>query len=231
MATLAKLNSGTVQFHYTERKRTNIQIRIIINQTGLLPVQTATDLLYIRLASMNQILDPWVYILFRREVVRKVLSTIKACKSGSSHFVEAECNPQTPLSRTHRACSYTEENMSCCQFCFHCLCDPPQRNRYSSVITNYSNHDRRRSTCQGSPLRVKYINQALQNNGAATLVHITRPNESFTELLLSTSVSDRNRTTSSLASWNIKPYMSEPQLNTFLKSAFKTKRYTSEEMV
>ncbi|KAL3869845.1 hypothetical protein ACJMK2_042477 [Sinanodonta woodiana] len=206
--------------------------RIIINQTGLLPVQISTDLLFIRLASMNQILDPWIYILLRREVVRKVISTIKACKSGSSHFIKAkERNAQTPLSRTHRAYSYTEESMSCCQFCFHCLCDPSQSNRYTTVITNYSDHDRRRSTCQGSSIREKYVNKTDQNNGAATLVHITMPDEYFTELVISTSISDENRTTASLSSWNIKPYLSEPQLNTFVKSDLRTKRYPSEDMV
>ncbi|XP_052238678.1 prostaglandin E2 receptor EP4 subtype-like [Dreissena polymorpha] len=52
-------------------------IRIVLNQTKLLPVNMRTDLLVIRFASLNQILDPWVYILLRREVVSRLIFTIR----------------------------------------------------------------------------------------------------------------------------------------------------------
>lgn len=48
------------------------QVRVIINQTGKFPVNHAADLWAIRLACLNQILDPWVYILFRKELFTRI---------------------------------------------------------------------------------------------------------------------------------------------------------------
>lgn len=53
-----------------------MQIRIIINQVNKSQQNVRADLLVLRLASLNQILDPWIYILFRRALVRKVKKTV-----------------------------------------------------------------------------------------------------------------------------------------------------------
>lgn len=47
-------------------------IRIIINQSHAFSRNIQADLLTLRLATLNQILDPWVYILFRREMLSKI---------------------------------------------------------------------------------------------------------------------------------------------------------------
>lgn len=114
-----------------------LQVRIVINQTKLLPVNLRTDLLMIRLASLNQILDPWVYILLRREVVWRVGHTLKKiftkkskCEEQNSQFRRQESN----------VVLMNDVNYTCCMFCFHCLCDPPQTRRgssYCSVYTDY----------------------------------------------------------------------------------------------
>ncbi|XP_067679663.1 prostaglandin E2 receptor EP4 subtype-like [Haliotis asinina] len=49
-----------------------LMVRVIINQTGKFPVNHAMDLWVIRLACLNQILDPWVYILFRKEFFTRI---------------------------------------------------------------------------------------------------------------------------------------------------------------
>ncbi|XP_048759895.1 prostaglandin E2 receptor EP4 subtype-like isoform X2 [Ostrea edulis] len=44
-----------------------LMVRVVLNQSGWTSLCESCDLLAIRLASFNQILDPWVYILLRRE--------------------------------------------------------------------------------------------------------------------------------------------------------------------
>lgn len=53
------------------------QIRVLVIQTGLTGRNNLFDLTVIRLASFNQILDPWVYLLFRRELVVRGISIIQ----------------------------------------------------------------------------------------------------------------------------------------------------------
>lgn len=107
------------------------QARIIINQTGLLPRHFLLDLFVIRIASLNQILDPWVYILLRRELLWKVISGFKTlCRIGQNQ--PEDINPMK--------CSLDIENDTCCMFCYHCLCDPPRvkRPRPDSMYSMYS---------------------------------------------------------------------------------------------
>ena len=53
----------------------SFQINILINQiTGR--VNYAADLIGVRMASINQILDPWLYILLRKRVIMKVIRYI-----------------------------------------------------------------------------------------------------------------------------------------------------------
>ncbi|XP_052777638.1 prostaglandin E2 receptor EP4 subtype-like [Mya arenaria] len=108
-------------------------IRIVINQTKLLPVNLRLDLLIIRFASLNQILDPWVYILLRREVVWKVGHTIKTV------FFRNSTDKSSGNFRRQESVvfSMNEGNQTCCSFCYHCLCDPPQSQRQASVCSFY----------------------------------------------------------------------------------------------
>lgn len=58
-------------------------IRIIINTTRAFKVNSRADLATLRLATLNQILDPWVYILLRREVLYKVAAYIRKKRQSS----------------------------------------------------------------------------------------------------------------------------------------------------
>ncbi|CAC5401103.1 PTGER4 [Mytilus coruscus] len=108
-----------------------LMARIIINQTGLLPRNVHLDLSVVRIASLNQILDPWVYILLRRELLWKVISGFKT-------LCRIEQNQLDDINR--KKCSYDTENDTCCIFCYHCLCDPPRvkRPRPDSMYSMYS---------------------------------------------------------------------------------------------
>ncbi|KAL4236906.1 Prostaglandin E2 receptor EP4 subtype [Mactra antiquata] len=52
-------------------------IRIIVNQINERQVSKKTDLLALRLASLNQILDPWIYILFRKELFTRFRDVVR----------------------------------------------------------------------------------------------------------------------------------------------------------
>ncbi|OWF56349.1 prostaglandin E2 receptor EP4 subtype-like isoform X1 [Mizuhopecten yessoensis] len=65
---------------------TPLMVRIIINQSGAYPVDHLSDLMAVRLASINQILDPWVYILFRKEFLNRLLRFGKRHTNAGSLF-------------------------------------------------------------------------------------------------------------------------------------------------
>ncbi|XP_045160929.2 prostaglandin E2 receptor EP4 subtype-like [Mercenaria mercenaria] len=52
-------------------------VRIIINQIHHKHVNVKADLMTLRLASLNQILDPWIYILFRKEMFAKGMKLVR----------------------------------------------------------------------------------------------------------------------------------------------------------
>ncbi|KAM3939857.1 prostaglandin E2 receptor EP4 subtype [Leptodactylus fuscus] len=68
---------------------TPLVVRIFINQLYQPPVEkdisSNLDLKAIRIASINPILDPWIYILLRKTVLSKVIEKIKClfCRIGS----------------------------------------------------------------------------------------------------------------------------------------------------
>ena len=103
----------------------------MINQTGLV-CNTMLDLQLIRLASFNQILDPWVYILLRKELLWKIISGVKCiCNRGHADLSSL---PQK---------QFNIEEANCCVFCFHCLCDPPMtRQRSGSIFSQDSQYVR-----------------------------------------------------------------------------------------
>lgn len=60
-------------------------LRIFVNQMHQKEENDDYDLLAVRMASINPILDPWVYILLRKTVVLKLMQKIKClfCKMGA----------------------------------------------------------------------------------------------------------------------------------------------------
>ena len=94
------------------------QIYVFLCQTSLVSVFNTDKamLLMVRFASFNQILDPWVYILFRRELVWKVVHAVK--------FLLRIENTQDNLEFTRVK---KMDDDSCCTFCLHCLCEPPAK--------------------------------------------------------------------------------------------------------
>ncbi|XP_060072245.1 prostaglandin E2 receptor EP4 subtype-like [Ylistrum balloti] len=128
---------------------TPLMVRILINQTGVKP-DLKTDLLMIRFASLNQILDPWVYILLRREVVWKVIQGIKFL------FGVRENEPDYELTIQKANLMNDGENQSCCRFCLHCMCDPPMKRPRSESLFSTSEYELRRSTIvRTSPMQYK----------------------------------------------------------------------------
>ncbi|KAL4235587.1 Prostaglandin E2 receptor EP4 subtype [Mactra antiquata] len=142
-----------------------LMVRILINQTNLLPKDRITDLLMIRLASLNQILDPWVYILLRREVVWSAASTVKKIFSKQSE----ENTIENQFRRQDSTVFASDVQYSCCEFCWHCLCDPPQTARPSSFY--YSEYGRNSyHSRQNSPtnrLAMNVIPNVLVTNSTA----------------------------------------------------------------
>ncbi|XP_041358946.1 prostaglandin E2 receptor EP4 subtype-like [Gigantopelta aegis] len=102
-----------------------LMIYVFLCQTSLVTLFNTDKamLLMVRFASFNQILDPWVYILFRRELVWKVVHAVK--------FLLRIENSQDNLDLT-RVKKLDDD--SCCAFCLHCLCEPPAKggNFYAS---------------------------------------------------------------------------------------------------
>ena len=105
---------------------------------------------------MNQILDPWVYILLRREIVWKVVSTIKkvcCCKSDQDLQLTQEFEIQRQSGFVSpSATSTSSETPTCCAFCWHCMCDPPQSVRQSSISSFYNDYGRKSQSVR-SPTR------------------------------------------------------------------------------
>ena len=91
----------------------------------------------IRLASLNQILDPWVYILLRREVVWRVGHTLKKifCRESKSEKQHLKFRRQEST-----VVLMNDVNYTCCMFCFHCLCDAPQSRPSSSQYSVYNDY-------------------------------------------------------------------------------------------
>ncbi|XP_062589773.1 prostaglandin E2 receptor EP4 subtype-like [Saccostrea cucullata] len=54
-----------------------LMIRVFLIQTGFKEEDVIQDLIFIRMASFNQILDPWVYILFRKTLFTRLVQFIK----------------------------------------------------------------------------------------------------------------------------------------------------------
>lgn len=127
------------------------QIYVLLCQTDLVTLMKTDKmgLLLIRFASFNPILDPWVYILFRRELVWKIVNAIKCILRIEPKNIQ---NVKTPLN---------EEEPNCCMFCLQCLCEPP------NTKTNYS-VSRPSATLQRSPSERRRLSESLYGNGTVT---------------------------------------------------------------
>lgn len=72
----------------------SFQIRIIINQANKSQLNVKADLLTLRLASLNQILDPWIYILFRKALIKRgkklVLRAATKCIPGVEEYIKGK---------------------------------------------------------------------------------------------------------------------------------------------
>jgi hypothetical protein len=75
---------------------------VIINQSHAFPKDIKADLMTLRLATLNQILDPWVYILFRREMLAKMSRFIRKQGGQGSFFrrLASLTKSNTPTSET-----------------------------------------------------------------------------------------------------------------------------------
>ncbi|BFZ16883.1 hypothetical protein BsWGS_19922 [Bradybaena similaris] len=139
------------------------------------------SLLMIRLASFNPILDPWVYLLVRRELRWKVICLFKYIFGISRRPVLT-----TPIGDrdcpvfSHRMQRPVTE-MSCLSFCFHCLCDPPtQRSSLSLARANTTRFEI--TKCSPSYVRrIASVESVL--NGASKTCVISQPTPSEEFLL------------------------------------------------
>lgn len=106
------------------------QFRILIIQMGLDRENTFYDLTVIRLASFNQILDPWVYLLFRRELVIRIMKILQKQFCPKS-FQKTHKSKRLKFERT-----LTTEKMVTVAHSSENAASPVSLNRY-----NYSNNN------------------------------------------------------------------------------------------
>ena len=128
-----------------------LQIFVLLCQTELEIDSTRLVLTLIRVASFNPILDPWVYILFRRELVWRV---VKLCRwllrleplqhplqfqqslllkdpgGGEAVLLNGGGGGKggggTTAAKSGRRSGWEDPyDPSCLAFCFQCLCLPP----------------------------------------------------------------------------------------------------------
>ncbi|CAL1538208.1 unnamed protein product [Lymnaea stagnalis] len=93
-----------------------------------------TYLPMIRLASFNPILDPWVYLLVRRELRWKMICLFRSIfgmrqESAVTSPVKMAESPVFPRAPQQKE----DPEMSLCTFCFRCLCDPPVQRQSSAT--------------------------------------------------------------------------------------------------
>ncbi|XP_061175714.1 prostaglandin E2 receptor EP4 subtype-like [Saccostrea echinata] len=93
-----------------------LMVRVVLNQSRWTSKCNSCDLLAIRLASFNQILDPWVYILLRRENIICFVKRTKRLKStlirslSSIHSYGSETVAIIRRSLRHRKSSSRDTN-------------------------------------------------------------------------------------------------------------------------
>lgn len=63
------------------------QFHIIMLSTRAEDKPESVNLLMIRMATWNQILDPWVYILLRKAVLRRIFMLLNSCCDPKFHHL------------------------------------------------------------------------------------------------------------------------------------------------
>ncbi|KTG41903.1 hypothetical protein cypCar_00036229 [Cyprinus carpio] len=159
--------------------RTNVQV--FLNQLYKMPVEKRLDknpdLLAIRFASTNPILDPWIYILLRKAVLSKVVENIKClfCKIGSQmpqgqnsfHCMDG-AQVSSIISRDSQS-AVSQELMNTSQTCLYppesCLdtCQSNQCGRsLSDASSESSNRNSLDSRSKDQPLQVTITNETYE---------------------------------------------------------------------
>ncbi|XP_033739223.1 prostaglandin E2 receptor EP4 subtype-like [Pecten maximus] len=64
---------------FSSRRANLTMIRLILNQSGAVKLNHAYDMTGARLALANQVIDPWVYILLRRDTLEPIIKAVKRC--------------------------------------------------------------------------------------------------------------------------------------------------------
>ena len=127
-----------------------------MDQNDLSTRNVQTDFLVIRLASVNQILDPWVYILLRRELLWKVIFGFRSCVNRNNQL---NASPSQII-------KYDRDDQSCCDFCFKCLCYPPVKWNPSDSMSSY--YSERRISVVASSITPPDIRRAILRNMSET---------------------------------------------------------------
>ncbi|OWF42134.1 prostaglandin E2 receptor EP4 subtype-like [Mizuhopecten yessoensis] len=83
-----------------------LMVRIIINQSALGHIDRVGDLMVMRLALTNQILDPWIYIILRKDSIAKAVTLGKRFFNTGSFLRRKSTDESTP-SGQGRTCSST----------------------------------------------------------------------------------------------------------------------------
>uniref|UniRef100_A0A8C1JZU5 Prostaglandin E receptor 4 (subtype EP4) a n=1 Tax=Cyprinus carpio TaxID=7962 RepID=A0A8C1JZU5_CYPCA len=160
------------------------KVQVFLNQLYKTPVEKRLDknpdLLAIRFASTNPILDPWIYILLRKAVLSKVIENIKClfCKIGSQmpqgqngfHCMDG-VQVSSIISRDSQSAVSRElkEVMNTSQTCLYppesCLdtCQSNQCGRsLSDASSESSNRDTFDSRSKDQPLQVTITNETFE---------------------------------------------------------------------
>ena len=66
----------------------HLQIRIMVNMTLETPNTGVEDLLAVRMTVTNGIIDPWIYILMRKDNFKLLAQYIGCCKPDQNQFPE-----------------------------------------------------------------------------------------------------------------------------------------------
>ncbi|GFO18944.1 prostaglandin e2 receptor ep4 subtype [Plakobranchus ocellatus] len=173
-----------------------LMVFTLICQTDLLGKINVrrTYLLMIRLASLNPILDPWVYILVRREFRWRIICMFKCllridhrakseqayvntyplrCENGGLHRGSCDSEPgylDSPVSPTTH-----ESDLTFWTFCIHCLCDPPVQRSSSNARARASFASQ--ASSRHSPARQLIRNASSESmlNGSREKNHVLGP--------------------------------------------------------
>uniref|UniRef100_A0A8C2EEX8 Small ribosomal subunit protein mS27 n=1 Tax=Cyprinus carpio TaxID=7962 RepID=A0A8C2EEX8_CYPCA len=156
-------------------------VQVFLNQLYKMPVEKRLDknpdLLAIRFASTNPILDPWIYILLRKAVLSKVVENIKClfCKIGSqmpqgqnSFHCMDRAQVSSIISRDSQS-AVSQELMNTSQTCLYppesCLdtCQSNQCGRsLSDASSESSNRNSLDSRSKDQPLQVTITNETFE---------------------------------------------------------------------